>query len=92
MTEPQINLFTWHSNRELSYTPAHFVVVNTVLTQETKQWILEKQQGRFSLVECPHYGFDPLIGGNGVNHDWHFGYYPAFEDPAEAIHFKLVWQ
>ncbi len=90
MTEPLINLFTWNSNRELSYAPAHFVVVDTLLTQEAKQWILEKQQGRFSVVECPHYGFEPTY--NGVNNDWNFGYYPAFEDPAEAMHFKLIWQ
>jgi hypothetical protein len=85
MTEPSLNLFTWHSNRELKYTPAHFIVVDHMITQESKNWILEKLHGRFSLVEwSSQLGVKP--------EDWNFGYCPAFEDPAEAIHFKLMWQ
>jgi hypothetical protein len=84
-----VNLFTWYSDRELKYTPAHFVVVEQMITQESKNWILEKLHGRFSLIEWDsRFGFNPE---NNVD-VWNFGYYPAFEDPAEAVYFKLMWQ
>lgn len=84
MTSAQLNPFTWHSTRELRFTPSHFVVVSKIITSESFQWILEKQTGRFSLIECPNYSME---------HDLleYYGYFPGFEDPAEAIHFQLVW-
>jgi hypothetical protein len=83
MTE--LNVYTWFSNRELNYCPAHFVVVDTLITQESKQWILEKLTGRFCLVEIPNY-----IDSN-VSNPWAFGYSPAFENPQEATYFQLIW-
>ncbi len=80
MTE--LNVYTWFSNRELNYCPAHFVVVDTLITQESKQWILEKLVGRFCLVELPSYIH---------NIPWTIGYFPAFEDPKEATYFQLIW-
>jgi|688.fasta_scaffold393818_2 hypothetical protein len=84
MTE--LNVYTWFSNRELNYIPAHFVVVDTLITQESKQWILEKLTGRFCLVEIPNYT-DLNIASN----PWAFGYSPAFENPQEATYFQLMW-
>jgi hypothetical protein len=84
MTE--LNVYTWFSNRELNYIPAHFVVVDTLITQESKQWILEKLTGRFCLVEIPNYT------DQGSYDSWpQFGYYPAFENPTEATYFQLMW-
>jgi hypothetical protein len=84
MTE--LNVYTWFSNRELNYIPAHFVVVDTLITQESKQWILEKLTGRFCLVESPNYtdqeSYDSML---------QFGYFPAFENPQEATYFQLMW-
>lgn len=86
MTE--LNLHTWFSNRELNYCPAHFVVVDTPITQESKQWVLEKLTGRFCLVEFPNYCDTRNTLSNLM---WVFGYYPAFEDPKEATYFQLIW-
>jgi hypothetical protein len=84
MTE--LNVYTWFSNRELNYIPAHFVVVDTLITQKSKQWILEKLTGRFCLVEIPNYT------DQGSYDYWpQFGYYPAFENPTEATYFQLMW-
>jgi hypothetical protein len=82
MTE--LNVYTWFSNRELSYCPKHFLVVDTLITQESKQWILEKLTGRFCLVEFPNYT-------NQESYDLQFGYFPAFENPTEATYFQLMW-
>lgn len=90
MTSTQLNIFTWNSKRELRYSPAHFVVVHKLITRESLHWILEKQTGRFSLVESPYYGFNRDNTINPEAQDY-FGYYPAFETPAEAIHFQLIW-
>jgi hypothetical protein len=86
MTE--LNVYTWFSNRELNYCPAHFVVVDTLITQESKQWVLEKLTGRFCLVEFPNYS---TIDIENSASPWVFGYYPAFEDPKEATYFQLIW-
>lgn len=84
MTE--LNVYTWFSNREINYCPPHFVVVDTLVTKESKQWILEKLVGRFCLVDLPNYS----ILKNEMS-PWNFGYYPAFEDPKEATYFQLIW-
>jgi len=83
MTE--LNLYTWFSQRELHYCPKHFIVVDTIITIESKQWILEKLTGRFCLVEVPNYN-NPEF-----DNPWKFGYFPAFENPLEATYFQLVW-
>jgi hypothetical protein len=82
----QLNLYTWFSNRELNYCPKHFLVVDVLITYESKQWILEKLTGRFCLVEFPNYSdqesYDSML---------QFGYFPAFENPTEATYFQLMW-
>jgi len=83
----ELNVYTWYSDRELNYCPAHFVVVDSIVTTESKQWILEKLTGRFCLVEVPNYSnmsYDP-------NMIWRVGYFPAFEIPQEATYFQLIW-
>lgn len=84
MTE--LNVYTWFSNRELSYIPAHFIVVDTIISTESKQWILEKLTGRFCLVDIHNY-----TDSTEVSYPWHFGYSPAFENPIEATYFQLIW-
>ena len=81
-----LNLCTWFSKRELDYCPSHFTVSTHLITAESKQWVLEKLTGRFCLVEYPNY-----INDNDSQEFWGFGYYPAFENPAEATYFQLIW-
>jgi len=87
MTE--LNVYTWFSDRELSYIPAHFVVVDTIISTESKQWILEKLTGRFCLVDRVHDYSDSTDVSNPWT--WSFGYSPAFENPIEATYFQLIW-
>lgn len=86
MTE--LNLYTWFSQRELQYCPKHFIVVDHLITIESKQWILEKLTGRFCLVEVPNYS-----DANYDSYDppYRIGYSPAFENPQEATYFQLIW-
>ena len=43
-----INPLHWFSNREIEYTPKHFTLAKTPLTEESKLWILNTLIGRFS--------------------------------------------
>jgi hypothetical protein len=84
MDEYNIDPVTWYSERELKFTPKHFVVANTKLTEESRIWIMNKLRGRFSIVHKvkDDMEFLQILGFNG---------YPAFEDPKEAITYELVW-
>ena len=84
MIEYELDPITWFSERELKYTPRHFVISSTALTQESKDWILKNLRGRFSCVHWvnenqPNMLFDSLYGR------------PAFEDPREATIYELTW-
>jgi len=83
MTEFQIDPTSWFSERELKYTPKHFIVSNTPLTNERKIWILNKLKGRFSVTFTEDAMDDFLIFHSMGN--------PAFEDPKEAIFYELTW-
>lgn len=73
-----INLNTWFMERELEFTPKHFVASKTPVTDQSKIWILEKLSGRFSMKTNSSGGY--------------FGaYFPAFEDPKEALFYELTW-
>lgn len=73
-----INLFTWYGQRELDYCPVHFVQTNTPITEESKNWILEKLNGRFYL-------------GTLNNPTFFLDAFPLFEDPQEATLYELTW-
>jgi hypothetical protein len=75
-TIDDINLHTWFTDRELDFTPPHFVKSGTVLNDESKAWILEKLTGRFAI--SGHAGFFGALS-------------PAFEDPKEALFYELKW-
>jgi hypothetical protein len=83
MDEYNIDPVTWYSERELKFTPKHFVVTNTKLTEEARHWIMNTLRGRFSIIhKNTESEFLQILGYNG---------YPAFEDPKEAITYELVW-
>jgi hypothetical protein len=82
MIEYQLDPITWFSERELTYTPKHFVVTTHPCTEESKQWVLDKLSGRFSItyptVSSTIY---ELITPSCI----------AFEDPQEAVFYELKW-
>lgn len=87
MSIKEINPTTWYSERELSFTPTHFVVATTPITVESKLWILDSLQGRFSVMSrvdtnTPFQSMLIMHSLDGV---------PAFEDPKEAMMYELKW-
>jgi hypothetical protein len=85
VSEYYIDPITWFSEREIKYTPKHFVVSTTSLTPESKNWILKNLNGRFSVV---HWGEQNQTVGIFI--DSLYGR-PAFEDPKEALLYELTW-
>lgn len=87
-----VNPLHWFCNRELEYTPKHFVVARTPLTEESKLWILNTLTGRFSVFHADESNDDTfdnlsitvLTIGNIMGR-------PAFEDPTEAVFYELTW-
>ena len=78
---------TWYSNREMDFTPVHFTTTRTMLTIESKLWIINNLRGRFSVV--------PYIDPEKISTPWvlfnnDMGV-PAFEDPKEAVLYELMW-
>ena len=82
MIEYQLDPITWFSERELTYTPKHFIVTSHPCTLESKQWVLDKLSGRFSITypSVSNTIFE-LITPSCI----------AFEDPQEAVFYELKW-
>ena len=80
MSDYQLDPYTWFTEREMSNTPKHFVMTKHILTAESKQWVLEKCVGRFSLLQPVEDEMMILSSGN-----------IAFEDPQEAVFYELKW-
>ena len=82
MIEYQLDPITWFSERELTHTPKHFVITSHSCTEESKQWVLDKLSGRFSVtyptVSSTIY---ELLNPSCI----------AFEDPQEAVFYELKW-
>jgi hypothetical protein len=87
MTEYTINPLTWFAGRETSFTPEHFTVAHEPLTPQSKQWIIDKLSGRYSIVQY-------IESETGItifqSYSRLFGQ-PAFEDPKEAVLYELRW-
>jgi hypothetical protein len=82
MIEYQLDPITWFSERELTYTPKHFVVTSHPCTSESKQWVLDKLSGRFSITyPTVNNSIYELITPSCI----------AFEDPQEAVFYELKW-
>ena len=84
MIEYQLDPITWFSERELTYTPKHFIITKNVYTEESKQWVLDKLTGRFSV--CPY----NINEGDSLLVLFTTGHL-AFEDPQEALFYELKW-
>lgn len=88
MTEYEIDPVTWFSDRELNYTPKHFTISETSLTEMSKLWLINTLRGRYSVV----YGVSNIKDDDDflLVFDSAYGR-PAFEDPAEAVMYELTW-
>lgn len=84
MIEYQLDPVTWFSERELTYTPKHFIITKHEYTLESKQWVLDKMSGRFSVAPYNTYGDNSLLTLFTTGH-------LAFEDPLEAVFYELKW-
>jgi hypothetical protein len=86
-----VNPLHWFGNRELEYTPKHFTIARTPLTEESKLWILNTLTGRFSVFNAEENIDDDFLGGVTVfTLSSNMGR-PAFEDPTEAVFYELTW-
>jgi hypothetical protein len=84
MNEYEIDPQTWFGQREVKFTPPHFVATKTPLTPESRAWIYSNLRGRFSVVypdEVDHDLFS-IVALAGC---------PAFENPQEALVYELKW-
>jgi len=82
MIEYQLDPITWFSERELTYTPKHFIITSHHCTPESKQWVLDKLSGRFSITyPTISTSIIELITPSCI----------AFEDPQEAVFYELRW-
>ena len=82
MIDYQLDPITWFTDRELQYTPKHFVVTTHPYTSESKQWVLDKLSGRFSVTyPTVSNSIFELISASCI----------AFEDPQEAVFYELKW-
>ena len=84
MIEFQLDPITWFSERELTHTPKHFVVTSKPCTPESKQWVLDKLTGRFSVSPHNTNEDNSLLTLFTIGH-------LAFEDPHEALFYELKW-
>ena len=82
MIEYKLDPITWFTDREINYTPKHFVVTSHPCTPESKQWVLDKLSGRFSVTY-------PVVSSNIL--EILTPSCIAFEDPQEAVFYELKW-
>lgn len=84
MIEYQLDPITWFSDRELKHTPKHFIITKHEFTEESKQWVLDKLSGRFSVAPYSNSPDNSLLTLFSTGH-------LAFEDPQEALFYELKW-
>lgn len=81
MQEYSIDPFIWHAERELLYTPKHFTLAKSLVTWDSKRWIINNLRGRVSFAVTDNMS---ILGPD-------YDTVPAFEDPQEAIMYELMW-
>jgi hypothetical protein len=82
MMDYELDPITWFSERELLYTPKHFVISSKPCTTESKQWVLDNLSGRFSLTYS-------VVQHNHLN--IFYNDYIAFENPGDLVFYELKW-
>lgn len=80
MTEYNIDPYIWFGKREIDFHPKHFVVSDTPLSIESKQWVLDNIKGRYCIVHTTQLFLVDYNLGN-----------ISFEDPKDATFYELKW-
>lgn len=80
MTDYEIDPLVWFADREVVYPPPHFIRTHTLLTAESKQWVLNNLRGRYSIIN----NFNDFLSLSSIGSI-------AFEDPSEATIYELRW-
>lgn len=83
MTDLELDVTTWFTERQLQYKPNHFIMAQTPLTKESHLWIYSTLKGRFCLCTSSDIDNDFF--------DSHTQFFPAFENPHEATFYELTW-
>lgn len=82
----EINPYFWYSERKLDFTPTHFVVTKTPVTDESLVWVYNTLSGRFSITNIQENNdilTSMILFYRTIN--------IAFEDPKEAMLYELTW-
>lgn len=74
-----INPVNWYGDREVKVLPKHFILASTLLTEESKFWVLNNLSGRFCVI--PFLGFHSNDSLGKI----------AFENPNEITLYELRW-
>ena len=80
MIDYEIDPYIWFGNREVEFCSKHFILSNTPLTLDSKQWVLDNIRGRFCVVQNSQIFLIEYNLGN-----------IAFENPADATFYELKW-
>jgi hypothetical protein len=80
VTDYNVDPIVWFADRQLEYPPAHFITATTLLTAQSRQWVLNSLRGRFSITDSNDFLFDNSAIGR-----------ISFEDPREATMYELKW-
>jgi hypothetical protein len=82
----EINPYFWYNERKLDFTPNHFVVTKTPVTDQSLVWVYNALSGRFSITNI-HENSDVLTSVILFYQTINI----AFEDPKEAMLYELTW-
>jgi len=75
-----VNPIIWFANREVSLVPKHFVKCSTPVNETSKQWILNKTQGR--------YAFSDVQSDLGSADDDLTAIFLLYNEPKQLVHFE----
>lgn len=88
-TEYFVDPVFWYNNRQVEFTPKHFIFAKTQLSYESLLWVINKLKGRYSIettLDNSNKDILSIIPSTYAS----FGTI-AFEDPKEAVLFELTW-
>jgi hypothetical protein len=80
MIDYEIDPYIWFGKRQVNFHPKHFVLSDTLLTLDSKQWVLDNINGRFCIVHTSQIFLVEYNLGN-----------IAFENPKDAMFYELKW-
>jgi hypothetical protein len=74
------NPVIWFANREVSLVPKHFIKCSSPVSEASKQWILNKTQGR--------YAFSDVQNDLNLSDDDLTAIFLLYNEPEQFVHFE----